>query len=210
MTKRSQLVGALASALLLAVFSVAGGPAEMPQSDDRKSGSAATDRTSDDGRSADQASENPLRMSRGVVCRDIDGFEAYDPLPGAALTSDEKLLVYYRPAGYTTALIDGYYRAHFTQDAQVRKRGEKAVLRHKKNLLDYYPRSEYPPQNIYLRNTISLKGLAPGDYDLTIILRDELAKGPPAMQVVKFRVIPAQDPLKTDDAKPPTDPPKSP
>jgi len=137
-------------------------------------------------------------MSPGVVCRTIDGYEAYEPLPGAALTSDEKLLVYYRPAGYKSALVDGHYQAHFTQDAQIRKRGEKAILRQKLKILEYKPKNPTPPQYVYLRNTVSLKGLAPGDYDLTIILRDEVAKCPAATQVVKFRVIPAQDPRKKD------------
>ena len=49
---------------------------------------------------------------------------------------------------------------------------------------------------IFLRNTISLKGLKPGDYELIIILHDEIAKGPPATQAVKFRVIAA---LASDD-----------
>ncbi len=142
-------------------------------------------------------------MSRGVVCSSIDGYEDYEVLPDAAQTSDEKLLVYYRPLGYKSVLVDGLYQAHFTQDAQIRKHGEKAVLRQKLKLLEYKPKNASPPDYIYLRNTISLKGLPPGDYDLTIILRDEVAKCPAATQVVKFRVIPAQDPRKAGDAKPP-------
>jgi hypothetical protein len=139
-------------------------------------------------------------MSPGVVCSSIDGYEVYERLPGAAMTSDEKLLVYYRPAGYKSVVVDGQYQAHFTQDAQIRKRGEKAILREKRKLLEYKPRNPYPPTFVYLRNTISLKGLPPGDYDLTIILRDEVASGPPATQVVQFRVIPAQDPRKAADS----------
>ena len=38
-----------------------------------------------------------------------------------------------------------------------------------------------------MKNAISLKGLPPGDYDLTLILHDEIAKGPAAKQVVRFR-----------------------
>jgi hypothetical protein len=137
-----------------------------------------------------------LQMSPAVVCRSIDGYEAYEPLPGAALTSDEKLLVYYRPFGYATALIDGSYQAHLIQDGQIRKRGEKAILRQKLKLLDYTPKSRQVPRYLYLRNTISLKGLPPGDYDLVVILHDALTKAHPATQVVKFRVIPAVDPRK--------------
>src|SRR5262249_30889107 len=135
---------------------------------------------SDDSRSSPG---EPLRMSEAVVCRDIEGYENYEVLPDAAQTSDEKLLVYYRPLGYKTAFVEGSSQAHLTQDAETRRRGEKAVLRKKKKLLEYHPKSPQPPALIFLRNTISLKDLKPGDYDLTIILHDEIAKGPPATQV---------------------------
>ena len=36
-----------------------------------------------------------LAMEPGIVCKSIDGYEIYAPLPGAAQTSDEKLLVYF-------------------------------------------------------------------------------------------------------------------
>ena len=165
--------------------------------------SAARTTTQPDLKAGD--SESGLSMSRGVVCRSIDGYESYEPLPDAALTSDEKLLVYYRPVRYKTNVVDGRYQAHLTQDAQIRKHGEKAVLRQKLKILDYKPTIPFPPQLIYLRNTISLKGLRPGDYDLTIILHDEIAKSSAVTQVVKFRVIPAQDPRKIDHAKRPGD-----
>jgi hypothetical protein len=171
---------------------------------DKKRGKA------DDTRPSTDDPENTLRMSRGVICRSIDGYEAYERLPGAELTADEKLLVYYRPEGYKTALVNGQYQAHFTQDAQIKKRGEKAVLRQKKNVLDYKPRNPIPPQNVYLRNTISLKGLPAGDYDFVIILRDEVAKSPAVTQVVKFRVVPAQDPRKAAETSPASERPKSP
>jgi len=146
-----------------------------------------------------------LRMSPGVVCRSIDGYEDYERLPGAAQTSEEKLLVYLRPDGYETELVDGEYQAHLVPDFQIRKRGEKAILRQKLKMYEYKPKSPQPPRLIYLKNVISLKGLAPGDYDLTIILHDEIAKGPPASQIVKFRIIPPGDPQKKADAKQPED-----
>jgi hypothetical protein len=143
-----------------------------------------------------------LRMSEAIVCDTIDGYEDYKPLPGAALTSDEKLLIYYRPSNYHSSLVDGYYYAHFTQDAQVRKRGAKKYLWQKLKMVDYTtPKREFPPTQIYMRNTIALKGLEPGEYEIVIILHDEMNEGRTASQVVKFRVIPADDPQKKDKGK---------
>ncbi len=142
----------------------------------------------------------PLRMSTGIVCKSIDGYEQYEILRGAALTSDEKLLVYFRPLGYQSERVERGYQAHLVPDFEIRKRGEKAVIYHKKKMFTYKPVAEQPPRYLYMKNTISLKGLAPGDYDLTLILHDEVAKGPPATQVVRFRVIPPVDPTKTNEA----------
>jgi hypothetical protein len=134
-----------------------------------------------------------LRMTAGVVCRSIDGYEDYKVLPKAAQTSDEKLLVYFRPLGFQSELVDGSYEAHLVPDFQIRKRGEKAVLLQKMKMYTYKPKGEQPPRYLYMKNAISLKGLAPGEYELTLILHDEIAKGPPATQVVRFRVIPATE-----------------
>lgn len=130
-----------------------------------------------------------LRMSPGVACRSIDGYEKYEILPRAALTAEEKLLVYYRPLYYRTVEKDDYFTAHLTQDGQIRRKGNKTVLLRKKSLLDYEPKSPNPLGPIYLRNSFSLKGLVPGEYEYDIILRDENEPGPPAIQSVKFRVV---------------------
>ena len=191
----------IASAAWLGLSAALGWPAGTGRAEDRRKG--RPDGSSPPARAT-------LRMSEAVVCRSIDGYEVYEPLPDAAQTSDEKLLVYYRPFGYKSAFVNDSYQAHLTQDAEIRKRGEKAVLRQKKKLLDYTAKSPQPPELIYLRNTISLKGLKPGEYDLTIILHDEIGRGPPATQVVKFRVIPAQDPRKTTEEPSPGDRPSSP
>ncbi len=155
------------------------------------------------------ASKPLLRMSEAIVCDTIKGYEDFEPLPGAALTSDEKLLIYYRPSNYRSTLEKGSYQAHLTQDAQVRKRGSKKIIWQKLKMLDYTtPKQDLPPTNIYLRNTISLKGLEPGDYDLIIILHDEINEGRTATQVVKFRVIPADDPRAKEKEKAKEAPPE--
>jgi hypothetical protein len=135
-----------------------------------------------------------LTMEPGVVCKSIDGFEVYEPLPGAAQTSDEKLLVYFRPHGFQTEQVDGKIVGHLTADGELRKRGEKNLLRQKKKMLEYKPTAVGHPELVYLKSSVSLKGLAPGDYELTIILHDELAKGAAATQGIKFKVIPPKDP----------------
>jgi hypothetical protein len=142
-----------------------------------------------------------LRMTPGIVCSAIDGYEKYKVLPRAAQTSDEKLLVYFRPLGYQIEKVEGGYEAHLVPGFQIRKRGQKGVLLQKLKMYEYRPKSEVPPHYLYLKNAISLKGLAPGDYDLTLLLRDEIAKGPAAQQVVRFRVLPADDPEKLEKAE---------
>jgi hypothetical protein len=177
----------------------------VPMTDGRSRASGGETQDSTEKPSARKTS---LRMSPGVVCRSIDGYEEYEPLPGAAQTSEEKLLVYLRPLGFKTEMVDGAFQAHLVPDFQIRKRGQKAVLREKKKMFEYKPTAPAPPQLIYLKSQISLKGLPPGEYDLTIILHDEVAEGSTATQIVKFKVIPPIDLQKTDEktTQPDTDP----
>ena len=66
-------------------------------------------------------------MTPGIVCRSIDGYEDYELLPEAAQTSEEKLLVYFRPSGlsrpsWSTASIKPIWSPTFRSASAVRKR----------------------------------------------------------------------------------------
>lgn len=170
-------------------------PAENPAGDTEKLKSAPIERAHDD--ISTPPRPGGLRMTRAVICSTIDGYEKYKPLRGAAQTSEEKLLVYYRPLRYTVDYSeeDGIYHAHLIQDNVLRRRGNKEVLRQKKKVVDYEPKSKNPLGPIYIKSTVSLKGLTPGAYELTIVLYDALdPSAPPSRQVVPFKVIPPFDP----------------
>jgi len=137
----------------------------------------------------DSASE--LGMTPAVACQAIGGFEDYEPLPGASLTSDAKLLVYYRPINYHIERVGATYRIHLVQDAQIRRRGEKKVLMVKPKMVDSDFKGKEPAGPVYMRNTVGLKGLPPGEYDFELILHDVLAPGAPmARQSLQFKVVP--------------------
>jgi hypothetical protein len=130
-----------------------------------------------------------LSIAGAVACRTIDGYEQYKLLRGPQLTSEEKLLVYYRPLNFKVISRGDEYIAHFTQDGQIRRKGEKEVLLRKKNMMDYEAKNTMPPDQVFVKNSFSLKGLAPGEYEYDIILRDENDPGSTVTQSVKFRVI---------------------
>ncbi len=144
------------------------------------------------GMGADDPPARKLAMTPAVVCAKITAFGDYVPLDEAVVTRDDKLLVYYEPSGFLYETVGKEFRVHFVQDARIHRRGQKAALFSKDKLLDYKGKSKQPPLNVYLTNTIALKELTPGDYDLEIILRDEVGKGPPATQILKFRVKAAE------------------
>jgi hypothetical protein len=154
-----------------------------------------------------------LDMSKAVACKRVDAYEKFVPLPNASLTSDEKLQVYYRPLDYKVEPVEkpkpgSRYRARFSQDARIRKKGDKTVLMKKDKILEYDPSFDDPTERIYLVNNVGLKGLPPGDYELDIVLRDELAKGSSATQTLAFTIIPLPriDPPKTEEPAEPEGP----
>ena len=110
--------------------------------------------------------------------------------------------MYYRPLNYKVVSRGDEYIAHFTQDGQIRRKGEKEVLLRKKNMMDYEAKNTMPPDQIFIKNSFSLKGLAPGEYEYDIILRDENDPGSTVTQSVKFRVIAPVMPKAVKEKKP--------
>ena len=78
----------------------------------------------------------------------------------------------------------------------MRAAGKKKVLLRKAKLLDYEASSRTHPENVFIRNTFSLKGLPSGDYEYDVILRDENAPKEQGTVTasVKFRIVPAKLP----------------
>ena len=59
-----------------------------------------------------------------------------------------------------------------------------------------------PPEQIFIKNSFSLKGLPPGEYEYDIILRDENDPGSTVTQSVKFRVVAPVMPKAAKEKKP--------
>jgi hypothetical protein len=151
---------------------------------------------------SDESEAPAMTIAAAVVCSDVKGYEDFQPLADPALTSEEKLLVYYRPLHYRSDQTGSTHHIHLVQDGQIRRRGEKAVLLAKARMIDYDWKSQKPDNPIYMRSTFSLKGLTPGEYEFEIILHDRLAPGEPtARQTLPFRVIPPGPRGRPDEAK---------
>ncbi len=147
-----------------------------------------------------------LDMSKAVACKRVEGYDQYFPLPDASLTSEDKLLVYYRPLNYKVEPVEkakpGHrFKARFSQDGRIRRKGEKAILMKKDNILEYEPFFNDPTERIYLVNTVGLKGLPPGEYEYEIVLRDALEEGSTARQSLPFTILPLPkiDPASKSD-----------
>jgi hypothetical protein len=131
-----------------------------------------------------------LRMSKPVACAKVHGFASFEPLPGASLTSDEKLTVYYEPSGYAIEKTKDGFRALFSQDGRIRKKGGKDALWQKAPMFEYEAKNSVPPYRIYMRSDFALKGLPPGDYELDLTLHDRLTEGTHVMKTLAFKIVP--------------------
>ncbi len=146
-------------------------------------------------------------MSKAVVCKKIVGYDDYVELPDAKLTSEDKLNIYYKPLNFHVDTVDkprpgSRYKAQFSQDCQIRRKGEKKVLQKKDKIVEYAPTFETTYERLYLLTNISLKGLPPGEYELDVVLHDELAMDATAKQTVNFTIIPVElPPEAAKDAK---------
>lgn len=132
-------------------------------------------------------------LSQPVVCKEIRGFGDFDPLPRASVTKDEKLLIYFNPRHFKTERVGKKYQAHFTEGGRIRRRGQKAVLWSRDKLLELKSTYDQPPRGVFIRNTISVKQLTPGEYDFEVTLHDMVGQSPPATRTVPFRVVPTPE-----------------
>ncbi len=115
-----------------------------------------------------------LTMSPAVVCLSVDGYRVFVKRPHPVLKKDEKLMLYFEPRGHTFTQKDGVYQLHLTEDVELRHRGSSEIVQRQDTLVEFDEIANRPPVQIYLMNQIELKKLTPGEYDLTIILHDEL------------------------------------
>jgi hypothetical protein len=151
-----------------------------------------------------------LDMTEPVACESITGYSQYVPLEEAAVTKDDKLLIYYEPRNYAIKRVGAKYQIHLTQDVRIRRRGQKPVLWSKDKLFEFQKETEGPPSPICMMNKIAVKQLAPGEYDLDVILHDLAGNSPPAQQTLRFRVKPsAPSPAGKESKDEPDDPRQS-
>jgi hypothetical protein len=164
-----------------------------------------------DGSKADRP---PLEMSKAVVCKKVVGYEDFVELPDASLTSEDKLNVYFRLLNFRVDPVDkpkpgSRFKARFTEDCRIRRKGEKTVLMKKDKMVEFDSSFESRDQTLYMVNNISMKGLAPGDYELDIVLHDVLEKDSSATQTVSFTIVPVAK-VDTPAKEKGTDEPESP
>jgi len=136
-----------------------------------------------------------LEMSKAVVCKKVVGYEDYVELPDASLTSEDKLNVYFRPLNFRVDPVEkpkpgSRFKARFDEDYRIRRKGEKTVLMKKDGMGEYDPFFDRRDQTLYIVNKIGLKGLAPGDYEVDVVLHDVLEKDSSATQTVSFTIVP--------------------
>jgi hypothetical protein len=136
-----------------------------------------------------------LGMTRPVVCRDVHGYADYDERPGAALTADEKLTIYYEPTGQVYEKLAKGYRNVLSQDGRLRKKGSKEVIWKKEPMFEYEAKFEVAPFRLYMRSDVNIKGLPAGDYEFDVTLRDKLSKEKDAKvtRTVEFKVVPPKE-----------------
>ena len=132
-------------------------------------------------------------FSAPIACKEVRGYEDYDKLPNAALTRDEKLIIYFLPRHFKSERKGKAYLVHFTQEGRIRRRGQKAVIYSLPKTLEYKSESKTPPQWIYLTNKLALKALPPGDYDYEIVLHDAVGRSAAAVRTLPFTILPTPE-----------------
>lgn len=137
----------------------------------------------------DGAFDDELSIHDAVVCESVNGYRDYVQRDPPELTRDEKLLLYYEIDNAAYEKEGGTYRVNLLQDARIYRKGKKNAVWKKDAMARYNGKSEMPPDGIYMMNTIELKRLEPGVYEVEIVLHDKLGGGEPVTERLEFTVI---------------------
>lgn len=150
-------------------------------------------------------SKAQFELTKAVLCTEVRGYRDFDRMAEPKLTRDDKLLIYCEPSGFSVERVkpDQGYRAHLTSSGRIRRRGKKEKLFERKDLLDYDVTAAFPPKRIYLKTSLQIKGLSPGDYEFDLIVNDALDETNSVTQVVPFTVIVSKPAPVPKAAKPP-------
>jgi hypothetical protein len=136
-----------------------------------------------------------LSMTPAVVCSSVRGYEDYTRREDSVFTKDEKLVFYFQPQGFTIEEADGEYLTHIALDLRLRRKGARTAVWTGDDVLERRTKTKDLPGAAYFTAHVGLKEMPPGDYELDIILRDLLAPGTQAKQVLPFQVKKPLSPL---------------
>ncbi len=116
-----------------------------------------------------------------ILCETIRRFRDFDKREEPLFVVGEKLQIYIEPFNYFIVRDQETkrYRAHLTIDLKLRIKGQESVYRSLNRVVDYETTTENPPTPLYLGAGVVLEGLRPGDFEVELILRDEIAPEKP-------------------------------
>lgn len=116
----------------------------------------------------------PLFIRTAVYVDDATGYGQYsERLQGSSFAPDEKLVIYVEPVGYGYGNpVIGLFKIGFDVDlTMLTKEGE--VLFAQDDLVRKSQTARTPGREFYLKLTLTLTGMKPGSYDLSLRLRDQ-------------------------------------
>ncbi|MGF1529392.1 MAG: hypothetical protein ACFCBW_21815 [Candidatus Competibacterales bacterium] len=125
------------------------------------------------------------------LCASIEGYGRYTPLDNDRLPQGSTLYVYYEPRNLFTAMEDGRYRLHYTQDVllYVIIGGSEQPIFRQQNMLTFDYTSDKPVLDVFATNELDLAQLPPGTYLYRAVLKDQLRPDQVAFEGT-FQIVP--------------------
>jgi hypothetical protein len=129
--------------------------------------------------------ELPLHLRNTLFVSSVEAFGQYEPR-AATFRPGETVTVYIEPVGYGFVSAAGFYRAAFSTALQIRTPGG-LILAESEDFGKLAWAGRARSREIPLTVSVTLPGLSPGDYELSLTLTDD-ASGDTATGTLSFAV----------------------
>lgn len=134
----------------------------------------------------DLQNEGDLRVGTLVMCRSIQGYGQYVPIPAKRVKAGTEVFFYIEPENLFTNRHDNMYQVWFTQDMIVLSATDE-VLMEKRDALTFNYTTKSPVLDIFATNTLTLGPVPPGIYRYKVIVKDRL-RNAETTEILTFEV----------------------
>ncbi len=134
--------------------------------------------------------EAPLGINNLTLVERVDGYGDIIPLQSPSIPQGSALILYFEPTNWRTVMTQELYRFHIAQDILLENAAGEPLFQ-QEGFLQFKRDTTQPTMDLFVKNTVNLGALPPGDYRIKGVLHDVYAEAQVPFEI-PFSITPPQ------------------